>query len=260
MQRAVAQHFPRGASAVDTGTVSARDSRGIRTANAAAFQETYLGRIDLRRLTDDDFQSGCDFTAPRRSAPLKRLCDVVIGGGVLVALLPLLAITAAAIKIDSRGPVFCCQTRVGRFDRPFTLFGFRGMSSDAEMTGAPHGVYRPNPRITRVGRFIRATRIDQLPQLANVIRGDISLVGPRAERPALVGQLARAIPFYHQRHNVRPGLTGWAQVHSGRGGALQDARETLAYDLYYVKNRSIMLDLIILLSTLRVVPLRPDAR
>ena len=134
------------------------------------------------------------------------------------------------------------------------------MTADAEAGGSPRWAQKQDPRITRVGRFIRATRIDELPQLANVIRGEMSLVGPRPERPHFVEQLARAIPFYRQRAYVKPGLTGWAQVNFPYGASVEDAREKLAYDLYYVKNRTIMLDMIILISTIRVVLFREGAR
>jgi exopolysaccharide biosynthesis polyprenyl glycosylphosphotransferase len=240
--------------------LSDRGRHGVRILNAAAFGEKYLGRIDLHMLTGYDFLSAQGFTAGRLSAALKRLCDLVIGCCVVVLLLPILALIATAIKIDSRGPIFYCQRRVGRFDKPFTLFKFRSMTTDPEASSGPRRAHRQDPRITRVGRFIRATRVDKLPQLVNVIRGDMSLVGPRPERPHFVGQLARAIPFYHQRHDVKPGLTGWAQVNFRRGASAEDAREKLAYDLYYVKNHSIMLDLIILLSTVRVVLLRGGER
>jgi lipopolysaccharide/colanic/teichoic acid biosynthesis glycosyltransferase len=175
-------------------------------------------------------------------------------------MLPLMAMTALAIKIDGPGPVLYRQQRVGRFDRTFTLFKFRSMIADAEASGYPRWAQKQDPRVTRIGRFIRATRIDELPQLANVIRGEMSLVGPRPERPHFVEQLTRAIPFYRQRAYVKPGLTGWAQVNFPYGASVEDAREKLAYDLYYVKHRTIMLDLIILMSTIRVVLSREGAR
>ena len=134
------------------------------------------------------------------------------------------------------------------------------MIADAEAGGTPRWAQKQDPRITRIGRLIRMTRVDELPQLANVIRGEMSLVGPRPERPHFVEQLAQAIPMYHQRAYVKPGLTGWAQVNYPYGASVEDAREKLSYDLYYLKNRSIMLDMIILISTIRVVLLREGAR
>jgi exopolysaccharide biosynthesis polyprenyl glycosylphosphotransferase len=234
--------------------------RGLPVLSAAAFHEHYLGRIDLDALTTNDLLLGHGFAATRLAAALKRLLDLVVGTCMLLALLPLMAMTVVAIKIDSPGPVLYRQLRVGRFDKTFTLFKFRSMTANAEAGGKPRWAQMHDPRVTRVGRFIRATRIDELPQLANVIRGEMSLVGPRPERPHFVEQLARAIPFYRQRGYVKPGLTGWAQVNFPYGASVEDAREKLAYDLYYVKNRSIVLDLVILLSTVRVVLFREGAR
>jgi sugar transferase (PEP-CTERM system associated) len=234
--------------------------RGMRILGAAAFQENYLGRIDLDRLTPNDLLTTQGFAAGRITAALKRLTDIVLGAVMLVLLLPLMLLTALAIKIDSPGSVFYRQQRVGQFDRPFTLLKFRSMTTDAEAGGSPRWAQRQDPRVTRVGRFIRATRIDELPQLVNVLRGEMSLVGPRPERPHFVEQLARAIPFYRQRSYVKPGLTGWAQVNFPYGASVEDAREKLAYDLYYVKHRSLLLDTVILFSTVRVVLLREGAR
>jgi exopolysaccharide biosynthesis polyprenyl glycosylphosphotransferase len=234
--------------------------RGMRIFSGAAFQENYLGRIDLDALTANDLLLGQNFGASRIAAMAKRLCDIVIATGMLVLMLPLMALTALAVKIESSGPVFYRQQRVGRFDTTFTLFKFRSMTADAEASGSPRWAQKEDPRITRIGHFIRATRIDELPQLANVIRGEMSMVGPRPERPHFFEQLARAIPFYRQRAYVKPGLTGWAQVNFPYGASVEDAREKLAYDLYYVKNRTIVLDLIILVSTVRVVLFREGAR
>jgi exopolysaccharide biosynthesis polyprenyl glycosylphosphotransferase len=224
--------------------------RGMRISSAAVFRERYLGRIDL---TANDLLVGRDVAGGRLSAGLKRLCDILGGGCMLVLLLPLMAMTALAIKLDSRGPVFCRQRRVGRFGQTFTLFKFRSMTDEAEADGRPGWAQRRDPRVTRIGRVIRTTRIDELPQLANVLRGDMSLVGPRPEHPHFVEQLAYAIPLYRQRSCVKPGLTGWAQVNSPYSASVVDAREKLAFDLYYVKNRTMVLDAIILLATIRVV-------
>ena len=234
--------------------------RGMRVLSLAAFHENYLGRIDLDLLTANDLLTTHGFAAGRLTGRLKRLSDIVIGLALLLLMLPLMALTALAIKIDSRGPVFYRQKRVGKFDQPFTLFKFRSMTADAEAGGDPLWAQRHDPRVTRVGRFIRATRIDELPQLANVLRGEMALVGPRPERPHFVDQLASTIPFYRQRSCVKPGLTGWAQINFPYGASVEDAREKLAYDLYYVKHRSLMLDALILLSTIRVVLLREGAR
>lgn len=234
--------------------------RGVPVLSGSAFQEKYLGRIDLDALTANDLLLSLGFAGTKASAAIKRLCDIAVGSVMLALSLPLMAITAVAIKIDSPGPVFYRQRRVGRFDRPFTLLKFRSMAVDAEAGGGPRWAQKQDPRVTRIGRFIRTTRIDELPQLANVIRGEMSLVGPRPERPHFVEQLGRSIPFYWYRTYVKPGLTGWAQVNFPYGASVEDAREKLSYDLYYVKNRTIILDLSILISTVRVVLFREGAR
>jgi len=234
--------------------------RGIKVFGDAAFQEQHLGRIDPDALTVGDLLLGEGFTAGWLSDAAKRGCDLVISVAMLVLTLPMMAATALAIKLDSPGPVFYRQSRIGHLGRPFTLFKFRSMTVDAEAEGKPRWAQRQDPRITRIGGFIRATRIDELPQLANVIRGEMSLVGPRPERPHFVEQLAQAIPFYRQRSYVKPGLTGWAQVNFPYGASVEDAREKLAYDLYYAKHRGMLLDLAILTATVRVVLFREGAR
>jgi exopolysaccharide biosynthesis polyprenyl glycosylphosphotransferase len=234
--------------------------RGLPILSGATFHERYLRRIDLEALTPNDLLLSQGFATSKLSGALKRLSDLIVGACMLVLLLPLMAMAALAIKIDSPGPVLYRQQRIGRFDQTFTLFKFRSMIADAEASGYPRWAQKQDPRVTRIGRFIRATRIDELPQLANVIRGEMSLVGPRPERPHFVEQLTRAIPFYRQRAYVKPGLTGWAQVNFPYGASVEDAREKLAYDLYYVKHRTIMLDLITLMSTMRVVLSREGTR
>jgi lipopolysaccharide/colanic/teichoic acid biosynthesis glycosyltransferase len=167
--------------------------------------------------------------------------------------------TALAIKLDSPGPVLYRQERAGLRDRRFTLCKFRSMRVDAERLG-PVWASQHDPRITRVGSFIRKVRIDELPQLINVLRGEMSLVGPRPERPHFVAQLASSIPYYSCRSLVKPGLTGWAQVNYPYGASIEDARMKLSYDLYYVKHRSLLLDVLILFSTVRVVLFQEGAR
>jgi exopolysaccharide biosynthesis polyprenyl glycosylphosphotransferase len=234
--------------------------RGMKVLSDAAFQERHLGRIDPDTLTVNDLLSAEGFATGWLSCSVKRGCDVVISVAMLLLTLPMMALTALAIKLDSPGPVFYRQQRIGYLGRPFTLLKFRSMTLNAEAGGKPRWAQKQDPRITRVGAFIRATRIDELPQLANVIRGEMSLVGPRPERPHFVEQLARAIPFYRERSYVKPGLTGWAQVNFPYGASVEDAREKLAYDLYYAKHRSFLLDLSILISTIRVVLFREGAR
>jgi lipopolysaccharide/colanic/teichoic acid biosynthesis glycosyltransferase len=157
------------------------------------------------------------------------------------------------IKLDSRGPVLFRQERVGLGGRVFTLVKLRTMQTDAEARTGPVWAQADDVRVTRIGRFLRKTRLDELPQFFNVLRGDMSLVGPRPERPAFVVQLQERIPYYMYRHVVKPGITGWAQIRYHYGASLEDAREKLEYDLYYVKNRSLFLDLLIIVQTIQVM-------
>jgi exopolysaccharide biosynthesis polyprenyl glycosylphosphotransferase len=191
---------------------------------------------------------------------IKRAGDLVIACALIVFTLPLMAIVAIAIKCDSSGPVFYRQERVGRGSRRFTLLKFRSMVQDAERDGQPVWAREHDPRITAVGRFIRKMRIDELPQLFNVLRGEMSMVGPRPERPYFVDQLSQTIPRFAERHNVRPGITGWAQINYPYGASIEDARNKLTYDLHYTKHRSLLLDLRILVSTVRVVVFQQGAR
>src|SRR5262249_29655017 len=160
---------------------------------------------------------------------------------LMVALSPLMLVTAIAIKLDSKGPVFYRQSRTGLNGVTFILYKFRTMVEDAEKSGA-RWAEENDPRVTRVGRFLRATRIDELPQLWNVLLGQMSFIGPRPERPDFNSELEAAIPYYDLRHLVKPGITGWAQVLYPYGASVEDAREKLQYDLYYIKNYSVMLD------------------
>jgi len=190
----------------------------------------------------------------------KRLFDLLLATVMLILAIPLMLLVALLIKLDSSGPVMYRQERVGLRGRTFTLYKFRSMHQNAEADGAPRWATIGDPRITRVGRFIRYARIDELPQLLNVLRGDMSVIGPRPERPYFVEQLSAAIPLYSLRHTVKPGITGWAQVKASYGASIEDGREKLKYDLYYLKHRGMSLDLRILLRTLRVVVLQEGAR
>lgn len=183
----------------------------------------------------------------------RRLADVAVSGAMLLLLLPILALVALAVKVDSPGPVFYSQVRSGKGGRPFRLYKFRSMRTDAEKAGAPQWAQVKDPRITRVGRILRLTRLDELPQLWNVLKGEMSLIGPRPERPEFDSMLAEKIPHYRVRYQVRPGLSGWAQVMYPYGASVEDAYEKLAFDLYYLKNRSARLDAVIALRTVGVV-------
>ncbi len=197
----------------------------------------------------------------RRSTDLiKRLTDLLIACSLIALTLPLMLIVALAIRCDSPGPVFYRQERVGLNGRRFVLLKFRSMRQDAEADGRPVWAAALDDRITRVGGFMRLTRIDELPQLFNVLRGDMSLVGPRPERPHFVDHLGKIIPSYDERHTVLPGITGWAQVNYPYGASVEDARQKLAYDLYYIANHSLLLDLRILGATVGVVIFQKGAR
>ncbi len=184
---------------------------------------------------------------------MKRTFDIVTSATLLVVASPIMVMTAIAIKLDSPGPVLYRQERVGLGGRRFMCMKFRSMRTDAEKDGVARWASINDARTTRVGRFIRKARIDELPQLFSVLRGDMSMVGPRPERPSFVEQLNEQIPYYGLRHTIKPGLTGWAQVHFSYGASLEDARRKHQFDLYYVKNNSLFLDLLVLIETVSVV-------
>ncbi|MDR3538042.1 MAG: exopolysaccharide biosynthesis polyprenyl glycosylphosphotransferase [Acetobacteraceae bacterium] len=233
---------------------------GVRVYDDTRFYEHHLGRIDLDTIDANWFITTDGFDQTRLGQTAKRATDIAVSLLLLLLACPLMAITALLIKLEGPGPVFYRQKRTGLRGVPFTVFKFRSMTVDAEAGGDPRWAQRQDPRVTRIGSIIRPMRIDELPQLINVLRGEMSMIGPRPERPHFVEQLCRIIPFYHERSCVKPGLTGWAQVNFPYGASVEDAREKLAYDLYYVKNRNLLLDLLILLSTVRVVLFREGAR
>lgn len=192
-------------------------------------------------------------------AAIRRGLDVLISLVALILIAPLLALTALAVALSSPGPVFYVQERAGLGGKPFRLIKFRSMRVDAEAGGAQWAAER-DPRVTPVGRFLRLTRLDELPQLLNVLSGSMSLVGPRPERPVFIEQLQAVIPHFADRTVVRPGITGWAQVNYPYGASIEDAREKLAYDLYYLRHRSLWLDLRIMLLTVGVMCNRSGSR
>jgi sugar transferase (PEP-CTERM system associated) len=226
---------------------------GVRVEDATTTYERLTGKILIDDLKPSWLIFSDGFRASRTTRFVKRMLDLSLSmiGSVLAA--PLMAATALAIRIDSPGPVLYDQERVGENGRVFTVYKFRSMRTDAERAGQPVWARDKDDRVTRVGRFIRATRLDELPQLWNVMRGDMSFVGPRPERAFFVEQLAREIPFYVQRHAAKPGLTGWAQVKYQYGSSIEDAMEKLRYDLYYIKHMSIFFDLTIVLDTVKVI-------
>ncbi len=214
--------------------------------------EREIGRIDMKRLELGWLLYSDGFGASQLDHALKRGLDILVSLLLLLATAPFLLGAALAVKLQDGGPVLYRQARVTLDGRPFRIMKLRTMRVDAEKAGATWAAER-DPRITAIGRFLRRTRIDELPQLLNVLLGDMSLVGPRPERPEFIGKLAEELPLYDERHRVKAGLTGWAQVNYPYGASLDDARSKLSYDLYYVKNFSVMFDLRILAQTLRVV-------
>lgn len=226
---------------------------GIRVLELSTFFERENGHLQLDSLNASWMILGDGFHQGMLRDTIKRMFDVVMSLVLLSLALPVMVLTALAIKLESPGPVFYRQERVGQHGRPFTIFKFRSMRADAERDGKPRWAQANDDRTTRVGRFIRKTRIDELPQTFNVFMGDMSFVGPRPERPYFVADLNQQIPYYGVRHTIKPGITGWAQVRHQYGASVEDAIEKLQYDLYYVKNHSLFLDLMILLQTVQVV-------
>jgi sugar transferase (PEP-CTERM system associated) len=230
---------------------------GVHVNEVSTFIERETGRIDLRSVNPSWLIYSDGFSSGRRISTLaKRVFDIVASALLLIIALPLIILGAIAVKLDSQGPAFFRQRRVGLYGSEFELFKLRSMRTDAEASGAVWA-QQNDPRVTRIGRFIRLTRIDELPQVWSVLKGDMSFVGPRPERPEFVTDLEEKLTYYAERHMVKPGITGWAQINYPYGASLQDARAKLEYDLYYAKNYTPFLDVLILLQTLRVV-LWPD--
>ena len=217
------------------------------------------GQVDLTAVNDNDIEKRFSRRTPASAQWGKRLFDVAAALGLLIFLAPLLIVTAIAIRLDSRGPVLYRQRRVGMKGEEFDIFKFRSMRTDAEKDGARWAA-EDDDRITRVGRFIRRTRIDEIPQAINIMRGEMSFVGPRPERPEFVSLLEQEIPHYHERHLVKPGITGWAQVKHEYTASVEGARTKLTYDLFYIKHFSLLLDLLIVLMTVRVALLGIGSR
>jgi sugar transferase (PEP-CTERM system associated) len=234
-------------------------TNGIRVQEGSSYYEQITGKIMVEGLRKSWLVFSDGFMVSRGTLFAKRLLDILAAGIGLVLALPFMLLVAIAVRLDSPGPVFFRQDRVGRGSREFTLWKFRSMRTDAEAGGARWAV-QGDTRVTRVGRFIRKTRLDELPQLLNVLLGDMSLVGPRPERRMFVEQLKEVCPWYEQRLVVRPGLTGWAQIKAPYASTFEESIEKLKFDLYYIKNLSLFLDISILLSTARIVLLGRGAR
>ena len=227
---------------------------GVQVCEISTFLERETGRIDLNSVSPSWLIFSDGFAAGRLvSSGAKRAFDIVASLLLLVLTLPVILATAIAIKLESKGPAFYRQRRVGLYNEAFDILKLRSMRQDAEVSGRAVWAAEDDPRITRIGRFIRKVRIDELPQCWTVLKGEMSFVGPRPERPQFVEDLEQQLPYYAERHMVKPGITGWAQINYPYGASIEDARHKLEYDLYYAKHYSPFLDLLILLQTLRVV-------
>ncbi|MBA3898502.1 MAG: TIGR03013 family PEP-CTERM/XrtA system glycosyltransferase [Sphingomonadaceae bacterium] len=234
---------------------------GVHVNEISTFLERETGRVDLRSVSPSWLIFSDGFSSGRRlSSIAKRVFDVVASLLILIPSLPLVLLTALAVKFESRGSAFYRQTRVGLYGQHFAIPKLRSMRNDAEVGGEAIWASKDDPRVTRVGRVIRKLRIDELPQLWSVLKGEMSFVGPRPERPGFVADLEKQLPYYAERHMVKPGITGWAQINYPYAANLDDARHKLEYDLYYAKNYTPFLDLVILLQTFRVVLFPEGAR
>jgi len=227
--------------------------RGIRVEDWPTFYEKATGKILVTAVRPSWLIFSDGFVKTPRTEIIKRLFDVTMSLAGLVLALPLMIVAAIAIKLESAGPIFYRQPRLGQNGCVFILNKFRSMREDAEKETGPVWSAQQDPRITRVGAILRRTRLDELPQLFNVLVGHMSFIGPRPERPEFVAELQKQIPYYMERLAVKPGVTGWAQVRYEYGSSVEDALEKLQYDLYYIKNLSLFLDLLIVLNTVQVV-------
>lgn len=235
--------------------------RGSMVVDIRSFYEHVVQRLPLSQITDEWLIQNEGFSLNTRGSlrRLKRALDMFISLILLIPATPVMLLTALIVRLESPGPVIYRQERVGLFEKEFTVYKFRSMRADAEKDGAVWASAHDN-RVTRFGRFIRKVRIDELPQIWNIFKGDMSFIGPRPERMAFVQELKKTIPYYSVRHSVKPGLTGWAQVCYPYGASVEDARRKLEYDLYYIKNMSILLDIHIILKTIGVVLFPKGAR
>lgn len=234
--------------------------QGVKIEEATSWLEKISGKIEVENLYPSWMVFSDGF---RRSAAfvfVRRILSVIISSIGLLLTLPLLPFIMLAVRFDSEGPVFYTQTRMGKAGRLFKVVKFRTMRHDAEAATGPQWAGDQDPRVTRVGRFLRSSRLDEIPQLWCVLKGDMAFVGPRPERPEFIELLSQEIPYYGVRHMVRPGVTGWAQIKYKYGSTIEDAREKLQYDLYYIKNASIGLDLLIMFQTVKTVLLRRGAQ
>jgi sugar transferase (PEP-CTERM system associated) len=234
--------------------------KGVEINEDVDLYEKIMGKILVDKLRPSWLIFSTGFDQARFKLGFKRVSEFVVAAIALVVLFPLTVLIALAIKLESPGPVLFRQERVGQNDKVFTLYKFRSMHEGAEETTGPVWAADEDERVTPLGRFLRKSRLDEIPQLINVVRGDMSFVGPRPERPYFVKELEKQIPYYVKRHAVKPGITGWAQVRYSYGASVEDAKEKLQYDLYYIKNLSILLDIEVIIDTFKVVFLGKGAR
>jgi len=233
---------------------------GYQVVEWPTFFEKLSGRIPIDTLAPSFFIFNEGFRKSRIPLAIRRVLSAIVAAFSLVLLFPFFLVVAVSIKLDSFGPVLYTQIRVGQHNKPIRIYKFRSMRNDAEKNGDAVWAVENDPRVTRVGHFLRKTRIDELPQLFNVLIGDLEFVGPRPERPEFVEKLQALIPYYALRHTVKPGLTGWAQVMFHYGSTIDESKEKLQYDLFYIKNMSVKLDLLILFHTFKIVLLGRGAR
>ncbi|MCB2107654.1 MAG: TIGR03013 family PEP-CTERM/XrtA system glycosyltransferase [Rhodobacteraceae bacterium] len=233
---------------------------GVAVTDFPTFWERQTGQIDLYEVAPSWLIFSNGFKVNFQRDFTKRCFDIFVSTALLLITLPITLVTAILVKFDSPGPIFYRQIRVGLDGKPYSIFKFRSMRSDAERDGVARWAQTNDSRVTKVGAFIRKTRIDEIPQVINILMGEMSFVGPRPERPEFVEELKKKIPYYDVRHHVKPGLTGWAQINYPYGASDEDAKAKLAFDLYYVKNWNLFLDAVILFQTARVVIWREGAR
>ena len=232
---------------------------GVLIEDATSLLERLYGKLPLEGLNPSALIFSDGFNVKASQQIVRRLVSITVSFVALIICLPFLPFIILAVRLSSRGPIFFRQTRVGLRGRPFTVYKFRTMRQDAEAAGAVWAT-KDDPRVTKLGKFMRKTRVDEIPQLWNVLRGEMAFVVPRPERPEFVQWLSNEIPFYELRHIIRPGITGWAQVRFRYGASLEETKQKLEYDLYYVKHLSLGLDLLIMFETIKTIILRRGAQ
>lgn len=240
------------------GTLPLRDMldcrfSGIEVVDAPTIYEQVTGKILIEKINPSWFIFSDGFRVSYGRRVFKRIFDVTLALAGLLATSWLMPLIALAVKLESPGPVFFRQVRIGANEKRFMLFKFRTMSADAEKKTGAVWAQKDDPRVTRLGKYLRKFRLDEIPQMYNVLKGDMSFIGPRPERPEFVRELKEQIPYYSERHCVKPGITGWAQIKYPYGASVEDSAEKLRYDLYYIKNTSIPLDLLIMIETAKVI-------